>query len=105
MLVTSNFPLNQNLKDYVLIASYDSPPISIGANNAKDISIPTNQIDGYKPIACVGFRNNKANSIFVSQSALYLTSGDNIGAWCYNASGNSYDEVVITAYVLYIRDI
>lgn len=98
------------LNDLLLVKSYDSETFAIGINDAKDVSIHYDGIDGYKAIACLGFNNNKSNAIFVSQSGYMINAvsgaSGSLSAWCFNANHSiSYADVMIRGHVLYIKDL
>lgn len=102
--------LNGKLNDLLLVKSYDSETFAIGINDAKDVSIHYDGIDGYKAIACLGFNNNKSNAIFVSQSGYMINAvsgaSGSLSAWCFNANHSiSYADVMIRGHVLYIKDL
>lgn len=98
------------LNDLLLVKSYDSETFAIGINDARDVSIHYDGIDGYKAIACLGFNNNKSNAIFVSQSGYMINAvsgaSGSLSAWCFNANHSiSYTDVMIRGHVLYIKDL
>lgn len=102
--------VNGKLNDLLLVKSYDSETFAIGINDAKDVSIHYDGIDGYKAIACLGFNNNKSNAIFVSQSGYMINAvsgaSGSLSAWCFNANHSiSYADVMIRGHVLYIKDL
>lgn len=102
--------VNGKLNDLLLVKSYDSETFAISINDAKDVSIHYDGIDGYKAIACLGFNNNKSNAIFVSQSGYMINAvsgaSGSLSAWCFNANHSiSYADVMIRGHVLYIKDL
>lgn len=102
--------VNGKLNDLLLVKSYDSETFTIGINDARDVLIHYDGIDGYKAIACLGFNNNKSNAIFVSQSGYMINAvsgaSGSLSAWCFNANHSiSYSDVMIRGHVLYIKDL